>query len=122
MARTELQRTHFADRTAMQTTTDGRFPGMAVTVEIKTDRMILSYLPSPLLRYRQESLRSGKVVEPLSSTASQKLVIGVIPLACARHTLAHAVDGSPDPRSMTEIEADKDLLCRRIRRVDPRLK
>jgi hemolysin D len=33
-------------------------PGMAVTVEIKTgSRMILSYLLSPLLRYRQESLR-----------------------------------------------------------------
>jgi hemolysin D len=33
-------------------------PGMAVTVEIKTgSRRILSYLLSPLLRYRQESLR-----------------------------------------------------------------
>jgi hemolysin D len=33
-------------------------PGMAVTVEIKTgSRMILSYLLSPLLRYRQEALR-----------------------------------------------------------------
>jgi hemolysin D len=33
-------------------------PGMAVTVEIKTgSRTILSYLLSPLLRYRQESLR-----------------------------------------------------------------
>jgi membrane fusion protein, hemolysin D len=33
-------------------------PGMAVTVEIKTgSRMILSYLLSPLLRYRQETLR-----------------------------------------------------------------
>jgi hemolysin D len=33
-------------------------PGMAVTVEIKTgSRMILSYLLSPLLRYRQEILR-----------------------------------------------------------------
>jgi hemolysin D len=33
-------------------------PGMAVTVEIKTgSRMILSYLLSPMLRYRQESLR-----------------------------------------------------------------
>jgi len=31
---------------------------MAVTVEIKTgSRKILSYLLSPLLRYRQESLR-----------------------------------------------------------------
>ena len=33
-------------------------PGMAVTVEIKTgDRRIISYLLSPLARYRQESLR-----------------------------------------------------------------
>jgi hemolysin D len=33
-------------------------PGMAVTVEIKTgSRRILSYLLSPLLRYRQEVLR-----------------------------------------------------------------
>jgi hemolysin D len=33
-------------------------PGMAVTVEIKTgSRAILSYLLSPLLRYRQEALR-----------------------------------------------------------------
>jgi hemolysin D len=33
-------------------------PGMAVTVEIKTgSRSILSYLLSPLLRYRQETLR-----------------------------------------------------------------
>jgi hemolysin D len=48
------------DRTAMQI--DDRVvklsPGMAVTVEIKTgSRMILSYLLSPLLRYRQETLR-----------------------------------------------------------------
>jgi hemolysin D len=48
------------DRTAMQI--DDRTvklsPGMAVTVEIKTgSRVILSYLLSPLLRYRQESLR-----------------------------------------------------------------
>jgi hemolysin D len=48
------------DRTAMQI--DDRAvnlsPGMAVTVEIKTgSRKILSYLLSPLLRYRQESLR-----------------------------------------------------------------
>jgi hypothetical protein len=48
------------DRTAMQI--DDRSinlsPGMAVTVEIKTgSRMILSYLLSPLLRYRQETLR-----------------------------------------------------------------
>ena len=33
-------------------------PGMAVTVEIKTgSRTILSYLLSPLLRYRQQVLR-----------------------------------------------------------------
>jgi hemolysin D len=33
-------------------------PGMAVTVEIKTgSRMILDYLLSPLLRYRQETMR-----------------------------------------------------------------
>jgi len=33
-------------------------PGMAVTVEIKTgDRAVISYLLSPLLKYRQESLR-----------------------------------------------------------------
>ena len=48
------------DRTVMQI--DDRIvnlsPGMAVTVEIKTgSRSILSYLLSPLLRYRQETLR-----------------------------------------------------------------
>jgi len=48
------------DRTQMQI--DDRMvnlsPGMAVTVEIKTgSRTILSYLLSPLLRYRQEILR-----------------------------------------------------------------
>jgi hemolysin D len=33
-------------------------PGMAVTVEIKTGtRRILTYLLSPLLRYKQEVLR-----------------------------------------------------------------
>jgi hemolysin D len=33
-------------------------PGMAITVEIKTgSRIILNYLLSPLLRYRQEMLR-----------------------------------------------------------------
>jgi hemolysin D len=33
-------------------------PGMAVTVEIKTGaRRPIEYLMSPLLRYRQESLR-----------------------------------------------------------------
>ena len=35
----------------------GLAPGMAVTVEVKTgSRHILSYLLSPLLRYRQEAL------------------------------------------------------------------
>jgi hemolysin D len=48
------------DRTQMQI--DDRMvnlsPGMAVTVEIKTgSRRMLSYLISPLLRYRQEALR-----------------------------------------------------------------
>jgi len=48
------------DRTSMQI--DDRMvnlsPGMAATVEIKTgSRTILSYLLSPLLRYRQETLR-----------------------------------------------------------------
>jgi hemolysin D len=48
------------DRTEMQI--DDRIvslsPGMAVTVEIKTgSRTVLSYLLSPLLRYRQEVLR-----------------------------------------------------------------
>jgi hemolysin D len=33
-------------------------PGMAVTVEIKTGtRRLIEYLMSPVLRYRQESLR-----------------------------------------------------------------
>ena len=33
-------------------------PGMAVTVEIKTgERRIISYLLSPLRKYRQDSLR-----------------------------------------------------------------
>jgi hemolysin D len=33
-------------------------PGMAVTVEIKTgSRTVISYLLSPLMRYKQESLR-----------------------------------------------------------------
>jgi len=33
-------------------------PGMAVTVEVKTGaRRIISYLLSPLLRYKQEVLR-----------------------------------------------------------------
>src|SRR6476646_3288987 len=48
------------DRTKMQIDDQmvNLSPGMAVTVEIKTgSRMILSYLLSPLLRYRQETLR-----------------------------------------------------------------
>jgi hemolysin D len=48
------------DRTAMQIDEKvvNLSPGMAVTVEIKTgSRKILSYLLSPLLRYRQETLR-----------------------------------------------------------------
>ena len=48
------------DRTAIQIddTMVNLSPGMAVTVEIKTgSRKILSYLLSPLLRYRQETLR-----------------------------------------------------------------
>ena len=33
-------------------------PGMAVTVEIKTgSRRVIEYLPSPLLRYKQEAMR-----------------------------------------------------------------
>ncbi len=48
------------DRAQMQI--DGRSadlsPGMSVTVEIKTgSRRIISYLLSPLIRYRQEILR-----------------------------------------------------------------
>ena len=48
------------DRTQMEI--DDRMvnlsPGMAVTVEIKTgSRNVLSYLLSPLRRYRQETLR-----------------------------------------------------------------
>ena len=48
------------DRTQMQV--EEKFvnlsPGMAVTVEIKTGwRRVISYLLSPLLRYKQESLR-----------------------------------------------------------------
>jgi hemolysin D len=48
------------DRTKMQIDdrTVNLSPGMAVTVEVKTgSRMILSYLLSPLLRYRQETMR-----------------------------------------------------------------
>jgi hemolysin D len=48
------------DRTQMQI--EGNVvnlsPGMAVTVEVKTgSRTVISYLFSPLIRYRQESLR-----------------------------------------------------------------
>jgi len=48
------------DRTQMQVENKlvNLSPGMAVTVEIKTgSRRIISYLLSPLLRYKQESLR-----------------------------------------------------------------
>ena len=48
------------DRTRMQVDSKkvNLVPGMAVTVEIKTgQRTIISYLLSPLMRYRQESLR-----------------------------------------------------------------
>ena len=48
------------DRTQMQVGDDpvNLSPGMAVTVEIKTgSRTLISYLLSPLLRYKQESLR-----------------------------------------------------------------
>jgi len=48
------------DRTQMQVDSKkvNLAPGMAVTVEIKTgQRTIISYLLSPLMRYRQESLR-----------------------------------------------------------------
>src|SRR5262249_7472973 len=59
------QELNFAARIALDATQmqiDDRMvnlsPGMAVTVEIKTgSRKILSYLLSPLLRYRQETLR-----------------------------------------------------------------
>jgi hemolysin D len=48
------------DRTQMQVEENlvGLSPGMAVTVEIKTgSRAVISYLLSPLLKYKQESLR-----------------------------------------------------------------
>ena len=48
------------DRTQMQVEENrvNLAPGMAVTGEIKTgSRTIISYLLSPLLKYRQESLR-----------------------------------------------------------------
>jgi len=48
------------DRTQMQIDNNlvNLSPGMAVTVEIKTgSRTVISYLLSPLLRYRQEMLR-----------------------------------------------------------------
>jgi membrane fusion protein, hemolysin D len=51
-ARISLDRTQIDDRMVNLS------PGMAVTVEIKTgSRTMLSYLLSPLLRYRQETLR-----------------------------------------------------------------
>ena len=48
------------DRTQMQVEENlvNLSPGMAVTVEIKTgSRAVITYLLSPLLRYKQESLR-----------------------------------------------------------------
>jgi hemolysin D len=48
------------DRTQMQVEDKlvNLSPGMAVTVEIKTgSRRIISYLLSPILRYKQETLR-----------------------------------------------------------------
>ena len=48
------------DRTQMQVEDKkvNLSPGMAVTAEIKTgSRRIISYLFSPLVRYKQESLR-----------------------------------------------------------------
>jgi hemolysin D len=48
------------DRTQMQVEDKlvNLSPGMAVTVEIKTgSRRIISYLLSPLIRYKQEMLR-----------------------------------------------------------------
>jgi len=53
-ARISLDRTHMQIDEQMVNLA----PGMAVTAEIKTgSRTILSYLLSPLLRYRQETLR-----------------------------------------------------------------
>jgi hypothetical protein len=57
-----LDNTITASRDAAKMQIDDRMvnlsPGMAVTVEIKTgSRRILNYLLSPLLRYRQETLR-----------------------------------------------------------------
>lgn len=54
LARIKLNRTqmHIDNKTVNLS------PGMAVTVEIKTgERTIISYILSPLMRYRQESLR-----------------------------------------------------------------
>jgi hemolysin D len=48
------------DRTQMQVEDKmvNLSPGMAVTVEIKTgSRTVISYLLSPLLKYKQETLR-----------------------------------------------------------------
>jgi hemolysin D len=53
-ARVSLERTQMQVEEKLVNLT----PGMAVTVEIKTgSRRIISYLMSPLLRYKQESLR-----------------------------------------------------------------
>ena len=62
------------DRTQMQV--EGRTaqlePGMSVTVEIKTgSRRIISYLLSPLLRYKQEVLREDEATGPHRVAASE---------------------------------------------------
>jgi hypothetical protein len=47
-----------APRRRIITIGNGRADGMAVTVEIKTgSRAVITYLLSPLMRYKQESLR-----------------------------------------------------------------
>jgi hemolysin D len=53
-ARVSIDRTHMQIEERLISLS----PGMAVTVEIKTGaRTVISYLLSPLLRYKQESLR-----------------------------------------------------------------
>jgi membrane fusion protein, hemolysin D len=53
-ARVSLDRTHMQ----IENKTVNLSPGMAVAVEIKTgSRRIISYLLSPLIRYKHESLR-----------------------------------------------------------------
>ena len=53
-ARVSLDRTHMQ----VEDNLVNLSPGMAVTVEIKTGtRRIISYLLSPVLRYKQEVLR-----------------------------------------------------------------